>query len=207
MGRQFIFWIMLPWFQKNRRVCNGKFRGFERFQDRRKSNRSTNSNVSLLNKDKTPRTLYNGFNFTSYAGAAGVVLPKTSKNINKEGTINKNYNKKCSNRSIMSSYDNVNSQKIFIENNNFSSKNQLKLSIDPIKKKQSSRHPIFIKTQSHNDSYSNNYNDISEELIFDLKSPRSPTDDYKNNSSLKDNDKKKNDSNNYPYTSRNDFVN
>lgn len=191
-----------------------KFRGFERFQDRRKSNRSTNSNVSLLNKDKTPRTLYNGFNFTSYAGAAGVVLPKTSKNINKEGTINKNYNKKCSNRSIMSSYDNkksfnknVNSQKIFIENNNFSSKNQLKLSIDPIKKKQSSRHPIFIKTQSHNDSYSNNYNDISEELIFDLKSPRSPTDDYKNNSSLKDNDKKKNDSNNYPYTSRNDFVN
>lgn len=194
-----------------------KYKGFDRFQDRRKSNRSTTSNASLVNKGKTPHgNLYNGFNFTSYAGAAGVFLSKTSKEISRESNINKKYDKKGSNRSIMTSYDNkknfnknFKSQKIFIENSNFSSKNQLKLSIDPIRKRQTSRYPIFIKTQSHNDSYSNNYNDInniSEELILDLNSPRSPTDDCKTNSSFKDNDKKKNDSNNYPYTSRNEFV-
>ena len=190
-----------------------KNKGFDRFQDRRKSNRSTNSNASLMNKGKTPKNLYNGFNFTSYAGAAGVFLSKTSKEISREGNINKNYDKKCSNKSIMTSYDNKKrfnnekSQKMFVKSN-FSSKNQLKLSIDPIRKRQNNRFPIFIKTQSHNDSYSNNYNnDISEELILDLQTPRSPTDDYKTNSSFKDFDKKKNDSNNYPYTSRNDFVN
>ena len=190
-----------------------KNKGFDRFQDRRKSNRSTNSNASLMNKGKTPKNLYNGFNFTSLAGAAGVFLSKTSKEISREGNINKNYDKKCSNKSIMTSYDNKKrfnnekSQKMFVKSN-FSSKNQLKLSIDPIRKRQNNRFPIFIKTQSHNDSYSNNYNnDISEELILDLQTPRSPTDDYKANSSFKDFDKKKNDSNNYPYTSRNDFVN
>ena len=190
-----------------------KNKGFDRFQDRRKSNRSTNSNASLMNKGKTPKNLYNGFNFTSLAGAAGVFLSKTSKEISREGNINKNYDKKCSNKSIMTSYDNKKrfnnekSQKMFVKSN-FSSKNQLKLSIDPIRKRQNNRFPIFIKTQSHNDSYSNNYNnDISEELILDLQTPRSPTDDYKTNSSFKDFDKKKNDSNNYPYTSRNDFVN
>ena len=40
-----------------------------------------------------------------------------------------------------------------------------------------------------------------------MKTPRSPLDDYKTNSSCKDIDKKKNDSNNYPYSSRNEFVN
>ena len=195
-----------------------KSKGFDRFQDRRKSNRSTTSNASLMNKNKTPNgNLYNGFNFTSYAGAAGVFLPNTSKKISKTGNSNKNYDSKCSSRSIMTSYDNkkkynknIKFQKIFIEKSSFSSTNQLKLSIDPIRKRQNNRHPFFIKTQSHNDSYSNNYNDIndiSEELILDLKSPRSPTDDLKTNSSFKDNDKKKNDSNNYPYTSRNEFVN
>ena len=191
-----------------------KYKGFDRFQDRRKSNRSTNSNASLLYKDKTPRSFYKGFNFTNYAGAAGVILPQTSKEINIEVNINKNYDKRCSNRSIMTSLDNkkqfnknVKSHKIYVEKSLFSSRNRLKLSIDPIKKRKNNRYPIFIKTQSHNDSYSNNYNDISEELIFDLKSPRSPIDDYKTNSSFKDIDKKKNDSNNYPYTSRNEFVN
>jgi hypothetical protein len=191
-----------------------KFKGFDRFQDRRKSNRSTKSNASLMNKGKTPRTLNHGFNFTSFARAAGVILPKNSMEINIESKINKNYDKKSSNRSIVTSYDNkkkinksVKSQKIFFGKSHFSSKNQLTLSIAPIKKIQNNRYPIFIKTQSHNDSYSNNYNEISEELILDLKTPRSPTDEYKTNSSFKDIDKKKNDSNNYPYTSRNEFVN
>ena len=192
-----------------------KFKGFDRFHDRRKSNRSTHSNASLMNKNKTPRPIYNGFSFTSYAGAAGVILPQRSKEISIEVKINKNYDKKCSNTSIItSSYDNkkkfnknVKSQKIFVEKRNFLNKNQLKLGIDPIRKGKNNRYPIFIKTQSRNDSYSNNYNDISEEIILDLKTPRSPLDDYKANSSFKDIDKKKNDSNNYPYSSRNEFVN
>ena len=92
-----------------------KFKGFDRFHDRRKSNRSTHSNASLMNKNKTPRPIYNGFSFTSYAGAAGVILPQRSKEISIEVKINKNYDKKCSNTSIItSSYDNKKKFNLFI---------------------------------------------------------------------------------------------
>ena len=42
---------------------------------------------------------------------------------------------------------------------------------------------------------------------MDSKSQNPTTEQNKNNSSLKDTERKKNDSNNYPYTSRNEFIN
>ena len=42
---------------------------------------------------------------------------------------------------------------------------------------------------------------------MDSKSQRSPTEQNKNSSSLKETERKKNDSNCYPYTSRNEFIN
>ena len=65
-------------------------------------------------------------------------------------------------------------------------------------KNKNNNYPFFIKTQSNNESN----NSFSDELLFDSKSPR---DGSKFNNSKKD--KKKNDSNHFPYTSRNEFIN
>jgi len=191
-----------------------------------------NFRMKKANEEKSCKNL-KLFNFTNYAGRKGTSFHQTSKNINIPVlNFNKDYQKKDSDSSVMTVHEirkNFN-KNIFDLKKNFSNKhnntyivsknnnllsyksstinnNYLKLNIDPIQKTHNLRYPFFIKTQSNNDSNSNNYNDISDELILDSKSQKSPTDQNKNNSSLKDTERKKKDSSNYPYTSRNEFIN
>ena len=183
-------------------------------------------------KEKSSKTL-KLFNFTSYAGAKGTNFPQTSKNINIPALNSyKEYQKKDSDRSNLTVHEiRKNFKKSIIDlKKNFSNKHNntfnicknynllshksstnnnkyLKLNIEPIQKNHNLKYPIYIKNQSNNDSNSNNHNDFSDELALDSKSQKSPTDQNKNNSSLKDTERKKNDSSNYPYTSRNEFIN
>lgn len=194
---------------------------------------SSSKNLKIKNIDngeKSSKSLFGGgFTFTSLANAAGVNLPKNNFPI-----INRDYHRKDSNNSVITNNDNIQNKNSVLglhnkysninytiyhssKNNNLLNNNNIhsyksnknnsnfRLNLEPVKKRHSTRYPIFIKTQSNNDSNSNNYNDFSDELILDLKSPKSPTEGNKNNSSYKD--KKKNDSNSYPYSSKNEFIN
>ena len=209
----------------------------ERKKSKNSSNSNTsfasnhNFHIQKINKEKSTKTL-KLFNFISHPGKKVISFPQTSKNINIPViNINKEYQKKDSDSSILTVHESrKNFNKTIIDlkknfsnkkNNTYiSSKNNkfisyksstitdkyLNLNIDPIQKSHNLKYPLFIKTQSNNDSNSNNYNDISDELALDSKS-QNPTEQNKNNSSLKDTERKKNDSNNYPYTSRNEFIN
>jgi len=191
-----------------------------------------NFHMKRVSKEKSNKKL-KLFNFTSYAGTKGTSFPQTSKNIIIPVlNLNKDYQKKDSDSSIMTVHEiQKNSNRNILNlKKNFSSKHNktfnssknnnllsyksstinnkyLKLNIDPIQKEHNLRYPFFKKAPSNNDSNSNNYNDMSDELILDSKSQKSPTDQNKNSSSLKDTERKKNDSSNYPYTSRNEFIN
>ena len=191
-----------------------------------------NFHMKKVSKEKSTKKL-KLFNFTSYAGTKGTSFPQTSKNIIIPVlNLNKDYQKKDSDSSIMTVHEiKKNSNRNILNlKKNFSSKHNktfnssknnnllsyksstinnkyLKLNIDPIQKEHNLRYPFFKKAPSNNDSNSNNYNDMSDELILDSKSQKSPTDQNKNSSSLKDTERKKNDSSNYPYTSRNEFIN
>lgn len=209
----------------------------EKKKSKNSSNSSIVSNNNFyrkkVNKEESSKTL-KLFNITSYATAKGTSLPRTSKNINIPVlNFNKDYQKKDSDSSILTVHDmRTNFKKSILDlKKNFSSKQNktynngknnilishksstinnkyLKLNIEPYQKGNNNlRSPFFIKTQSNNDSNSNNYNDISDELALDSKSQRSPTEQNKNSSSLKETERKKNDSNCYPYTSRNEFIN
>jgi hypothetical protein len=80
-------------------------------------------------------------------------------------------------------------------------KSQFKINLGSNKKNKNKRYPFFIKTQSNTESITNS--NFSEELFFDSKSPR---DINKNKCSI--NNRQKNDSNNnYPYTSKKEFIN
>ena len=209
----------------------------ERKKSKNSSNSNTsfasnhNFHIKKINKEKSTKTL-KLFNFASHPGKKIISFPQTSKNINIPViNFNKEYQKKDSDSSIITVHENrKNFNKTIIDlkknfsnkkNNTYiSSKNNkfisyksstitdkyLNLNIDPIQKNHNLKYPLFIKTQSNNDSNSNNYNDISDDLALDSKS-QNPTEQNKNNSSLKDTERKKNDSNNYPYTSRNEFIN
>ena len=193
---------------------------------------NNNFHMKKFNKEKSSKNL-KLFNCTSYAGEKGNTFPQMSKNINIPVlNFNKDYQKKNSDNNILTFHEirkNFNKSIIDLKknvsnkhnntfnvckNNNIlpykSSINNdkyLQLNIESIQKSHNLKNPVFIKTQSNNDSISNNYNDISDELALDSKSQKSPTDPNKNNSSLKDTERKKNDSSNYPYTSRNEFLN
>ena len=193
---------------------------------------NNNFHMKKFNKEKSSKNL-KLFNYTSYAGEKGNTFPQTSKNINIPVlNFNKDYEKKNSDSNILTFHEirkNFNKSIIDLKknvsnkhNNTFNvcknnnilpykssinNNKYLQLNFESIQKSHNLKNPFFIKTQSNNDSISNNYNDISDELALDSKSQKSPTDPNKNNSSLKDTERKKNDSINYPYTSRNEFLN
>ena len=193
---------------------------------------NNNFHMKKFNKEKSSKNL-KFFNCTSYAGEKGNTFPQTSKNINIPVlNFNQDYQKKNSDSNILTFHEirkNFNKSIIDLKknvsnkhNNTFNVCNNnnilpykssinndkyLQLNIESIQKSHNLKNPFFIKTQSNNDSISNNNNDISDELALDSKSQKSPTDPNKNNSSLKDTERKKNDSINYPYTSRNEFLN
>ena len=188
--------------------------------------------MKKINKEKSSKTV-KLFNFIHHAGKKGNTFHQTSKNINIPVlNFNKDYQNRDSDSSILTSHEmrkNLNKNILDLKknfsnkhNNTFNiSKNYnllshksstinnkfLNLNIEPIRKSNILKNPIFIKTHSINDSISNNNNDISDELVLDSKSQKSPTEQNKNNSSIKDTERKKNDSNNYPYTSKNEFIN
>ena len=174
-------------------------------------------------------------NFTSYEGTEGSTFPQTSRNTNISIlNFNKEHQNKDSDNSVMTLHQirknfnksildlkkNVsnkhnNTFTIYKNNNLFSYKsskinnNYLKLNMKPIQKGHYLKYPIYIKSQSNDDSNSNSnkYNVTSDEIALDSKSLKSPTVQNKNNSPLKETERNKNDSSTYPYTSRNEFIN
>ena len=182
----------------------GKKEQFNFFQERTKSNDSSISNSSLLsnvnffNKRSNDKSLENKKGNANISITPGMSLPKTPKDIpllnlekhlsskqNNLFTINKR-------TSLTNNNNNLFSYKSQVNNNSF-----LKINLTSSQNNNNNKYPFFIKTQSNNESNS------SDELILEYKMP---TDRNKYYSSLKD--RKKNDSyNNYPYTSRNEFIN
>ena len=91
---------------------------------------------------------------------------------------------------------NAPNNKIFFYNS--TSNNNIHFKLNNVNGKTSTnRYPIFIKTQSNNESNNSNF---SDEFFLDGKSPRDKI-------LISSREKKKEDSIHYPYTSRNEFIN
>ena len=216
------------------RTNREKPKDFNFFQERKNSNESSMSNVSYTSnnfqmkkcsRDKSSESLSKGYNFTNYAGGAILALSKTPKGINIPVIDFNKIKKRDSNGSIMSIYENrqninlpnnlsckynnilsmnninssKNNNKIFYYNGNTSNNAHFGINLKQSQKGQNNRYPFFIKTQSNNESNNSNF---SDEFFIDGKSPR---DVNKIFFTLKDG-KKKDDSVQYPYTSRNEFI-
>ena len=216
------------------RTNREKPKDFNFFQERKNSNESSMSNVSYTSnnfqmkkcsRDKSSESLSKGYNFTNYAGGAILALSKTPKGINIPVIDFNKIKKRDSNGSIMSIYENrqninlpnnlsckynnilsmnninssKNNNKIFYYNSNTSNNAHFGINLKQSQKGQNNRYPFFIKTQSNNESNNSNF---SDEFFIDGKSPR---DVNKIFFTLKDG-KKKDDSVQYPYTSRNEFI-
>ena len=216
------------------RTNREKPKDFNFFQERKNSNESSMSNVSYTSnnfqmkkcsRDKSSESLSKGYNFTNYAGGAILALSKTPKGINIPVIDFNKIKKRDSNGSIMSIYENrqninlpnnlsckynnilsmnninssKNNNKIVYYNSNTSNNAHFGINLKQSQKGQNNRYPFFIKTQSNNESNNSNF---SDEFFIDGKSPR---DVNKIFFTLKDG-KKKDDSVQYPYTSRNEFI-
>ena len=216
------------------RTNREKPKDFNFFQERKNSNESSMSNVSYTSnnfqmkkcsRDKSSESLSKGYNFTNYAGGAILALSKTPKGINIPVIDFNKIKKRDSNGSIMSicenrqninlpknlsckhnnilSMNNIsnskNNNKFFYYNSNTSNNGHFGINLKQSQKGQNNRYPFFIKTQSNNESNNSNF---SDEFFIDGKSPR---DVNKIFFTLKDG-KKKDDSVQYPYTSRNEFI-
>ena len=218
----------------NNRVL--KLASTNKFFERQNSNDSSNSNISISNntnifnkkvpnKDKSSENIYKKFNFTNN-GNNGKNIAKTPKALNipvinfqrisrKRDTNDSNISiieKKQTLKFLNSLNGSLNSIKKNNEINrsntinkniiNYNSKKKSNISVKSTirraPKNKNNNYPFFIKTQSNNESN----NSLSDEFFFDLKSPKNGS---KFNNSKKDT--KKNDSYQYPYTSRNEFIN
>lgn len=215
------------------RTIREKHKDFNFFQERKNSNESSMSNVSYTSnnfqmkkcsRDKSSESLSKGYNFTNYAGPI-LALSKTPKGINIPVIDINKIKKRDSFGSIMSinenrqsmnlqnnlsykhnnilSMNNIssskNNNKIFYYNSNTSNNAHFRINLKQSHKGQNNKYPFFIKTQSNNESNNSNF---SDEFFIDGKSPR---DANKIFFTLKDG-KKKDDSVQYPYTSRNEFI-
>ena len=218
------------------KVNKNEFQDIRNSNDSSISSKSIKSNSNYINKkisnDKSSESLYKIFNFTNYANMnPSKIFPKTPKvlnipiikfqrNNNKKETegstmtfIDKNQilnlanNLSCKQNNVLNikpinsnSFKSCN-QVIFNYKSQKTPKSQFKINLASTKKNKNKRYPFFIKTQSNTESITNS--NFSEELFFDSKSPR---DINKNKCSI--NNRQKNDSNNnYPYTSKKEFIN
>ena len=207
-----------------------------KFLERQNSSDSSNSNISItsnnnilnrrmVNNNKSSDPLYKMFSFTNN-GNNGKNINKTPKTLNIPVINFQRINRKkdsndsnisiikqkqtlklinslsCNKNNILKNKEINNSttinKNLFNYRNkkttNISVKNRIRLA----SKNKNNNYPFFIKTQSNNESN----NSFSDELFFDLKSPKNES---KFNSSKKE--RKKTDSYQFPYTSRNEFIN
>jgi hypothetical protein len=114
----------------------------------------------------------------------------------KQNSILKINSKGSSKNNTASGSNTANNNKIFFYNSTTNNNIHFKLNIVN-GKTQTNRYPIFIKTQSNNESNNSNF---SDEFFLDGKSPRDKF-------LLSSREKKKEESIHYPYTSRNEFIN